>query len=417
MKLKDHTWIAAAMRGASADEMAPLFPWMQEMDACEHDPIHHAEGSPWIHTTLVAAALEKRPEFQALPADRQEVVRLAAWLHDVGKPATTTYEPCEETGRMRVRQPGHAPFGAKMAWQGLIDAGCDPLLARQVHALVFWHMRPSHMADLDPDKLLDRIVRFDAESAGGSWRELMALTRSDQDGRIALDGRDKHITLDALEVGLEDASRHLGVDIMDGNLPFLSAASRLRVLRSGAKDIFFAPQEPKGSCVTLMCGLPGSGKDTWLLLNKPGLPVVSMDDIRARMKILPTDNQGPVLQAAIEEARTYLRAGRDFAWNATGLSRITREKVTRLALDYDARIKTVSLDVPLDVAIRRNNERRNPVPDAILKSMALKREPVMADEAHEILSIDKFGFQHYILEEKESETSELIGSPSGCSLN
>lgn len=399
MKPKDHAWIATAMRGGTAREMAPLFPWMQEMDDCDHDPVHHAEGSPWVHTCMVAAALENRPEFQDISADRQEVVRLAAWLHDVGKPATTIYEPCAETGRMRVRQPGHAPLGAKIAWQGLIDAGCDPLLARQVHALVFWHMRPSHMADFDPDKLLDRIVRFDAESAGGSWRELMALTRSDQDGRIALDGRDKHITLDALEIGLEDASRHLGVDIMEGGLPFLSAASRLRVLRSGAKDIFFAPQEPKGSCVTLMSGLPGSGKDSWLLLNKPGLPVVSMDDIRDRLKITASDNQGPVLQAAIEEARTYLRAGTDFAWNATCLSRITREKVTRLALDYDARIKAVSIDIPFDSVLQRNRGRTNPVPDAVLRKMAMKREPVMADEAHEIVSIDASGAAHVVIAE------------------
>lgn len=70
----------------------------------------------------------------------------------------------------------------------------------------------------------------------------------------------------------------------------------------------------------LMCGLPGTGKDTWIGKNHPELPVVCMDDIRRQMGIKPTDNQGQVVQAAREQARVYLRAKQPFIWNATGIT-------------------------------------------------------------------------------------------------
>lgn len=37
--------------------------------------------------------------------------------------------------------------------------------------------------------------------------------------------------------------------------------------------------------VVLMCGLPGTGKDTWIREHYPGLPVVSLDEIRREMKV------------------------------------------------------------------------------------------------------------------------------------
>lgn len=213
------TWITSAMAGASAEEMWCIFPWAEVMDACAHDPIHHAEGSPWVHTTMVAAALEDRPEFQALAADRKAVVRLAAWLHDIGKPSTTIFEPCELTGFMRVRQPGHASVGAKMAFQAMMDAGVDRGLAQDVHALVSWHMRPTHLAELSVDKILARVQRYSAECGSGSFGELMALSRADQDGRIALDGRNKHLPLDDLEQMIR------GLEVETG-LTFLPWSSR-----------------------------------------------------------------------------------------------------------------------------------------------------------------------------------------------
>lgn len=96
----------------------------------------------------------------------------------------------------------------------------------------------------------------------------------------------------------------------------------------------------------LMCGLPGTGKDTWIGKNHPELPVVCMDDIRRQMGIKSTDNQGQVVQAAREQARVYLRAKQPFIWNATGITAMLREKQIRLFEEYHASVRIVYLETP-----------------------------------------------------------------------
>lgn len=51
--------------------------------------------------------------------------------------------------------------------------------------------------------------------------------------------------------------------------------------------------------VTVMSGLPLSGKDTWIGKNGGNLPVVSLDDIRAEMGIPPAKGSGRVVQEAL----------------------------------------------------------------------------------------------------------------------
>lgn len=384
------SWIDLARNGAGRDEIGPLFPWFEEMDACAHDPVHHAEGSPWEHTARVVEALEANPAFQEMDEDRKGVLRVAAWAHDVGKPATTVIE--EEAGRVRVRQPGHAALGARMIWQHLIDAGEPVRFARDVHALVAWHMRPSHLVDQGPERTFNRAVRYSVEAGDGTWSELLTLCEADQDGRVSLSDTDKKLPLQLLRVALEETCEAHQTDLLSGPWPFESAAARLRFMRGDLRaSAWFTPPEPTGSRVLIMSGLPGSGKDTWLTGHRPDLPVVSLDRIREQEGVAPTDNQGAVLQAGFEEARSHLREKRDFCWNATCLSRLTRRKIIGICRDYDAQVTVLSHDLPLDVVRGRNLGREDPVPDRVLTRLSGLREPAGPDEAHEVLSLDAWG--------------------------
>ena len=383
-------WINLARRGAGRDEIATLFPWFQEMAACAHDPVHHAEGSPWEHTARVVEALELDPEFRAMGPERQEVLRVAAWAHDIGKPATTMIE--EEGGRVRVRQPGHAALGARMIWQHLIDAGEPAGFAHEVHALVGWHMRPSHLVDQGPEQTLSKAIRFSVEAGRGGWPELLALCEADQNGRISLSGGDKLLPLRLLRLALEELPATCQVDLISGPWPFGSPQARLRFMRGDVTSSpWFDPPAPAGSRVTILSGLPGSGKSSWLRENRPDLPVVSLDRIRESAGIRPTDNQGAVLQAGFEAARIHLRAGRDFAWDATCLTRRTRQKIVGLSRDYDAHVTIMSHDLPLPVARERNLSRPDPVPDIILNRLAQRREPPLPDEAHALIGVNEGG--------------------------
>ena len=55
--------------------------------------------------------------------------------------------------------------------------------------------------------------------------------------------------------------------------------------------------------VILMCGLPGTGKDTWIRENCPDLPVVSLDEIRKEMKLSKAKDGSLVAAAGREMAR------------------------------------------------------------------------------------------------------------------
>ena len=123
------------------------------------------------------------------------------------------------------------------------------------------------------------------------------------------------------------------------------------------------PHEDYRCTVTMMSGLPGSGKDTWLAANRPDLPVVSLDDLRGELDVEATDDQGEVIQVARERCRELLRSGRSFAFNATNLLRQTRRRWIDLFADYDARIEIVYVEPPLPVILDQNARRDRPVPE------------------------------------------------------
>ncbi|MGA1780512.1 MAG: AAA family ATPase, partial [Planctomycetota bacterium] len=136
--------------------------------------------------------------------------------------------------------------------------------------------------------------------------------------------------------------------------------------------------------VTVLSGLPGAGKDTWVREHRPDLPVVSLDRIRARLGVAPTDNQGTVIQAAREEARTHLRAKRDFVWNATNVTRQVRRMPIGLCAQYGARVEIVAIETTSDALFKQNRSRTNAVPDTVLSNLIRKWEAPDSVEAHAV---------------------------------
>jgi predicted kinase len=134
--------------------------------------------------------------------------------------------------------------------------------------------------------------------------------------------------------------------------------------------------------VTMMSGLPGSGKDAWLVANRPDLPVVSLDGVRDDLRVDATDDQGGVIQVARERCRELLRPGRSFAFNATNLLRQTRRRWIDLFADYEARIEVVYIEPPLPVILDRNRQRERPVPEKVIRGLAARCEPPTWTEAH-----------------------------------
>jgi predicted kinase len=112
--------------------------------------------------------------------------------------------------------------------------------------------------------------------------------------------------------------------------------------------------------------------------------MVSLDAIREALDVDPARPQGAVVDAARQAVRAHLRAGRDFAWNATFVSRALRQRAVTLAAEYGARVRIVTVEAPEAVLRERNRQRVAPVPDAVIDRLIDRWEAPDLTEAHAV---------------------------------
>jgi putative nucleotidyltransferase with HDIG domain len=356
--------------GAPCPDLATFeLPWLRALAETPQDPIHHGEGDVLAHTQLVAEQLVRSPAWQKLePEDRSELW-LATLLHDVGKPATTRYED----GRWTA--PGHARRGAIMARRLLWEAGVHPFARERICALVRHHMAPYHLIDRD-----DAVRRTIEISLDAGVRRQHLLTRADALGRIAPD-------VEALTVNVDlfaELADELGC--LDRAYPFASDHARFTYFSRRDRDPAYAAHDDTRSRVVVLSGLPASGKDYWISQHHDGRPTISLDDLRRRRGAKRSDKvaQGQIIQEARERARTYLRAGEPFIWNATNLTAQIRSQTLSLLADYNAHVTIVAVEAPADVLSARNRDRRHPVPWEAIERMLDRWEAPSLTECHRL---------------------------------
>jgi predicted kinase len=357
-------------KSASTDEIlawAETQLWAQMMAECSQDAEWHAEGNVWTHTRMVVAEVEQLPEWPSLDRVAQLKLVFTALFHDAGKPITTAIDPA--TGR--THSPKHALRGMEIGRQALRELRCDLGVREEIATLVRYHGRPPYL--LEKSDSAQEVISL-------SWlvnhRLLYLFALADTRGRRTR------------EMSRPEENIHLWKMVAEENecfeKPFSFANDHARFLfyRNALSSLPYTPREDYRCTVTLMSGLPGSGKDTWLARNCPGLPVVSLDELRAELDVDVTANQGEVIQAARESCREFLRAGKDFAFNATNTMRLTRKRWIDLFADYAARVELVYVEPPLTVIYEQNERRTKPVPKQAIHRLGEKLEPPTWAEAH-----------------------------------
>jgi predicted kinase len=348
---------------------AEVQPWAKAMADCQQDAEWHAEGDTWTHVRMVVAELERLPEWPSLDRDAQVKLLFTALFHDAGKPATTAIDPA--TGR--THSPKHALVGMEIGRHVLRELGCDLCVREEIAAHVRYHGRPPYVLE-KPDPAHEVISL--------SWlvnhRLLYLFALADTRGRRTR------------EMSRPEENVHLWRMVAEENecfvQPYAFANDHARFLfyREALSSLHYVPREEYRCTVTLLSGLPGSGKDTWLARHRPKLPVVSLDELRAGLDVDATDNQGEVVQAARETCREHLRAGRDFAFNGTNTVRQTRKRWIDLFADYGARIEVVYVEPPLPLIFQQNERRAKPVPKQVIQHLVEKLEPPTWAEAHSV---------------------------------
>lgn len=367
--------MAALVPHAAGDDVdwaacLQAFPQLELARTTPQDPVFHAEGDVWTHTQMVVRELLEDGDYARLAPAERETVFLAALLHDVAKCSTTQVD-----GHGRISQPGHSRKGALDVRLMLWEAGA-PVAQREaicrliaVHQVPFFAFADSRRG-LSPEFIVREL----------SWQVdlhlLVLLARADIRGRICPDVGNVLVNIELLrELALEEGC-------LRTPRRFASAETAVRYFRGAELHPDYALHEEPGSQVVVMCGLPASGKNTWVAQHHPGLPVVSFDDARAELGLRHGQNEGAAAHLAVDKARALLRAGAPFVWNATHLSRQMRGKSVDLCLAYGARVQLVHLEAAKPVLLERNRNRDTTLSNAALLSMLHRWEVPLPTEAH-----------------------------------
>ena len=364
--------------GFSLDRLAEEYPELCALKNIPQNPEYHGEGDVYSHTRMVCERLTAFSEWQELPAGDQELLFLAAAFHDIGKEICTRQEDGNWVS------PKHAIVGEKVFRRlvyreaerfGLsFDQREAAAKLIRYHGLPVWFLKKTR-------------VEYELLKAAESipLSLLYLLSRADVEGRI---GKEADSLAEQVELFGEYVRETGG---WDGPWEFAGPYTKYQYFHKehiwkGARlydDTEFD--------VFLMAGLPLSGKDSWIGKNGGNLPVISLDDIREELCILPAKGSGKVVSQARERARELLRRKESFVWNATNIVRETRQKLAELFAGYGARVHILYLEAPYGELLDRNRKRERHIPENVLENMIRKLEVPEPWEAYEVKIITGSG--------------------------
>jgi predicted kinase len=140
------------------------------------------------------------------------------------------------------------------------------------------------------------------------------------------------------------------------------------------------------SKLIMMCGVPGSGKSTWVRNNFPDITPVSRDVIR--FEILDErggdyfDYEDEVFDKFIRQIIGSLVADEITIADATHLNKKSRAKVLNKVRKFADEIEAVMMDVHLITALERNDlrEGRAFVPRGVIRRMYFQMETPTKEE-------------------------------------
>jgi predicted kinase len=355
------------------DALCAEFPVLLPLASCLQDRKHHAEGDVATHTRMVIDELLLDPDYHALDDNDRFLMFWTAVFHDSGKPERTKEE---EDGSITSR--GHSRAGASIARREMMAAGMPYEMREHMCSLILAHQIPFWLYERDEAEQTKKAITLSMELDA---RLLIMHARADARGRMCLDPEDIRMRVElSREVFVEQG-------VYGERYPFANEESMLAYVRRDDRHPAYEAHMDFTCKATVMCGLQGVGKNTWIAENMPDAAVVSPDDLREEMDVEWTDNQGRVVQATIEAAKTHLRAGRDFVWNATNVTFDMRAKVIGLLRDYNARIRIVYIETPTDVLFKQNAERAASVSETVIERYISKLEPPKDWEAHEVVRV------------------------------
>ena len=357
-----------------------LLPFKEELNNTLQEAKWHGEGNVLKHTMMVCEELIKLAEYQKLSEDYQLVLFIAALFHDIAKPVCTKIIDDE------IRSFNHPTKGALITreylWKNLELAGTKEYqeFREGIALLVKYHSEPTYFNyEKNKNKLVIRLSTNTELTKYFTNELLYLLAKADILGRIAESNEEK------LEYIEEFKKTAIELDCYNKSFKFSDNYTKFKYLNSENIWHYQNVYDSSWGEIILICGLPGTGKDTYIKNNFSSHQVISLDDIRKKYKIKPTQNQGEVYNIAKEMAKEFLRKKIPFVWNATNITDFTRSKQIALFHEYNAKVKVIFLETSWEENKKRNQNRKNEVSQKVIEEMLKKLTIVENDEAENIM--------------------------------
>ncbi len=340
------------------DNIVEEFKDISHLKCVPQNPEYHKEGDVYIHTRNVCNEVTKLHEWKELSEKEKVTLYLACFFHDIGKGICTKIENNE------IVSPKHAIKGAKLIRKlfythNNIDYFMDFNLREEICRLVKYHGLPLFF--MDKPFIEHELIRV---SECANMKLLYLLGKVDILGREC---SDKNKLLNEVEYFKEYC---LELGCFNKNKVFANDYTKFKFLNEEAalnyEDELY---DITKFDVFVLCGLPLSGKDTYISKNLKNIPVISLDDIREEFKISPSHDSGKVASIAKERAKVFLREKKSFVWNGTNIIRETRKKLIKQFSDYGARIHFIYVEVPYEELFYRNNKRKRIVSKKVIDKM------------------------------------------------
>ena len=349
------------------------------------------------HTWEVLTRLQA--QVRGLPADRVQVLCLAALLHEVGR--TPWAGPAQ-------RRSSHEQAGAAPAREALFRLRLAGPLRDEAVYLVRLHGLPATFGSREAQRtrmlrlawtvdtrLLYLLAAADLDASGVPEHDLRRARLADFRARceeLGIWGREPPPLIPPprwrqLAPNEPRLRRRLA-----GELRFWRLKGRVGSPEEAEAYLAAQPVGPGGT-LYMPVGVPGSGKSTWVANHLPGVRVISMDEMRERLTGSRADQSRNaevyrICRRALAEA---LRAGETVVWDAQSHTWWTRQGLLSLAREHHAYVIEVYMDVPLATALSRNASRAVMVPEAVIvRSYRALQEP-RPFEAEELWRVDVDG--------------------------